>query len=122
MLKSIKVLSVTCLLCAVTSALNAKVVERTVAIVNGEAIMFSEYDKVATPVIEQYKQQASASEQSPEKLNEFKQKLIDQMIDDKILKQESKKQKIHVSKREPKIPLFTFRQEEFPVFLYLLII
>jgi len=100
MLKSIKVLFVTCLLCAVTSALNAKVVDRTVAIVNGEAIMSSEYDKVAAPVIEQYKQQAVTAEQTPEKLNEFKQKLMDQMIDDKILKQESKKDKIHVSKRE----------------------
>ena len=100
MLKRFKFLAVVVLLSGLTSVLNAKVVERTVAIVNGDAIMSSEFDKVANPVIDQYKQQAQASELTPEKINDFKQKLLDQMIDDKILKQEAKKQKIHVSKRD----------------------
>lgn len=78
----------------------AKVVDKTLAIVNGEAIMYSEYQKTADPVIEQYKQAAPAAEQTPEKLKEFKQKLLDQMIDDKVLKQEAKNRKIKVTKRE----------------------
>ncbi len=100
MFKGFKFLAVISLMIGTASFLNAKVVDRTVAIVNGEAIMASEFEKVADPVIDQYKTQAAASEQTPEKINEFKQKLLAQMIDDKVLKQEAKKQKIHVSKRE----------------------
>ena len=100
MFKYVKFAALTGLLACVSAVLDAKMVERTVAIVNGEAIMASEFSKIADPVIEQYKQQASAQDQSVEKVNEFKQKLMDQMIDDKILKQEAKKAKIHVSKRE----------------------
>jgi len=100
MSKGFKFFAVAAVLLGSSVVLNAKVVERTVAIVNGEAIMSSEFDKVADPVIEQYKTQAAATEQSPEKINEFKQKLLGQMIDDKILKQEAKKQKIRVSKRD----------------------
>jgi parvulin-like peptidyl-prolyl isomerase len=81
-------------------ALYAKVVDKTLAIVNGEAIMQSEFDKTVNPVIEQYKQSTPPAEQSPEKIKDFKQKLLDQMIDDKLLKQEAKKQKIRITKRE----------------------
>lgn len=78
----------------------AKVVDKTVAIVNGEAIMFSEFDKVAAPIIQQYKQATPEAEQTPERLKDLKQKLIEQMVDDKVLKQEAKKNKIKVNKRE----------------------
>jgi parvulin-like peptidyl-prolyl isomerase len=80
--------------------LYAKVVDKTVATVNGEAIMLSEYNKIMDPVIEQFKQAAPAGEQSQEKLKELRQRVIDQMIDDRILKQEAKTQKIKVTKRE----------------------
>jgi parvulin-like peptidyl-prolyl isomerase len=80
--------------------LAAKVVDKTLAIVNGEAIMQSEYNKTVAPILEQYKQAAPAAEQTPEKIKEFQQKLLDQMVDDKLLKQEAQKRKIKVSKRE----------------------
>lgn len=80
--------------------LAAKVVDKTVAIVNSEAIMLSEYNKIANPILEQYKQSAPPAEQTPEKINEFRKKLIDQMVDDKLLKQEAQKAKIKVTKRE----------------------
>jgi peptidyl-prolyl cis-trans isomerase C len=39
-------------------------------------------------------------EQTPDRLKELKEKLLEQMIDDKLLKQEAKKQKVRVSKRD----------------------
>lgn len=80
--------------------LYAKTIDKTIAIVNGEAIMASEFNKIVEPVLEQYQKMAPTAEQSPEKIKEFKQKLLDQMIDDRLLKQEAKKKKIRVAKRE----------------------
>lgn len=90
-------------LCAAGVAFAAgkdKVVERTVAVVNGDAIMYSEFSKLITPALEQYKQAVPEAEQSPEKIKEFKTKLLDQMVDDRILKQEAAKKKIRVAKHE----------------------
>lgn len=81
-------------------SLNAKVVDKTLAIVNNEPIMLSEFNKLADPIIEQYKQSAPAAEQTPEKIKELRTKLLEQMVDDKILKQEAQKAKIKVTKRE----------------------
>ncbi len=78
----------------------AKVVDKTVATVNGEAIMLSDYQKVMDPVMEQYKAVTPAAEQTKEKVADLKKKILDQMIDDKILKQEAEKRKIHVTKRD----------------------
>ena len=80
--------------------LSAKVVDKTVAMVNGEAIMFSDYDKLSAPVMEQYKMATPPADQTPAKEKELKGKLLDQMIDDKVMKQEAEKQKIRVSKRD----------------------
>jgi parvulin-like peptidyl-prolyl isomerase len=100
MLKSLKFAVAACLLLGLSGYLGANVVEKTVAIVNGEAIMSSDFEKISAPVLEQYKTSQPVAEQTPEKLSELKHKLLDQMIDDRMLKQEAKKQKIHVSKRD----------------------
>jgi parvulin-like peptidyl-prolyl isomerase len=78
----------------------AKVVDRTVAIVNNDPIMYSEFQKTADHILEQYKQSAPPAEQTPEKIKEFKQKLLDQMIDDRLLKQEAATRKIKINRRE----------------------
>ena len=77
-----------------------KVVDKTQAIVNNEPIMRSEFNKMVAPVIEQYSQSTPPAEQSQEKIKEFKQKFLDQMIDDRILRQEAQKRKIKINKRE----------------------
>ena len=79
---------------------SAKVVDKAIAIVNGDAIMSSEFEKNAQPLIEQYTKNAPPAEQSPAKIEEFKAKLLDQMIDEKLLKQQAAKAKIKVSKRD----------------------
>lgn len=78
----------------------AKVVDKILATINSEHIFLSEFEKVAQSTIEQYKQVAPVSEQTDEKLKELRQKILDQMIDEKLILQEAKKKKIKVGKRE----------------------
>lgn len=74
--------------------------DKTIAVVNNEPIMASEFNKVLIPMLEQYKQSAPASEQTEAKINEFKTALLNQKIEDVLLKQEAKKRKIRVTKKE----------------------
>lgn len=74
--------------------------DKTIAVVNNEPIMASEFNKVLVPMLEQYKQSVPAQEQTEAKINEFKTALLNQKIEDVLLKQEAKKKKIRVSKKE----------------------
>lgn len=74
--------------------------DKTIAVVNNEPIMASEFNKVLIPMLEQYKQSVPASEQSEARINEFKTALLNQKIEDVLLRQEVKKKKIKVSKKE----------------------
>ncbi|MDR2426374.1 MAG: SurA N-terminal domain-containing protein [Endomicrobium sp.] len=75
-------------------------VDKTIAVVNNEPIMASEFNKVLIPMLEQYKQTVPVSEQSEARINEFKKALLNQRIEDILLKQQAKKNKIKVSKKE----------------------
>ncbi len=91
------------LICLFIFAVNLfaeKVVDRTIAIVNGEHILLSDFEKVANPILEQYKSVAPKEEFTDEKIKELKQKILDQMIDEKLIIQEAKEKNIKVSKRE----------------------
>lgn len=87
-------------LTGLTGYAETKVVDKNIALVNGETIMLSDFDKIWEPILEQYKTATPANEQTVDKINKLKQRVLDQMIDDKILKQEANKQKIRVSKRD----------------------
>lgn len=78
----------------------AKVVDKTLAIVNGEAILLSEFERTATPVVDQFKRVTPAAEQSADRVKELRKRLLEQMVDDKLLTQEAKKRKIKVGKGE----------------------
>ncbi|MBI3292430.1 MAG: peptidylprolyl isomerase [Elusimicrobia bacterium] len=78
----------------------AKVVDKTLAIVNGEAILLSEFERTANPVVDQFQRVTPVASQSPERLKELKKRLLEQMVDDKLLSQEAKKRKIKVGKGE----------------------
>jgi len=77
-----------------------KVLDKSVAAVNGETILLSEYNKIAEPIIEQYKQVAPKDEFSQEKVDELRKKVLDQMVDDRLIIQEAKKHKMRATKRE----------------------
>ena len=83
-----------------TVAAQAKVLDRTVATVNAQAIMLSEFEKNATPILEQFKKTSPAVEQTPEHIKDIKKRILDQMIDDRLLVEEAKKKTIRVSQLE----------------------
>jgi len=80
--------------------LEAKMLDRTLATVNGEPIMLSEYEKNLTPILDQFHKAAPQSEQTPEHVDDIKKRVLDQMIDDRLLVQQAKKENIHVSQLE----------------------
>ena len=71
-----------------------------VATVNAEAIMLSEFQKNAEPILEQFQKTAPAAEQTPERVADIKKRVLDQMVDDRLLVEEAKKKNIHVSQLE----------------------
>ncbi|OGS23276.1 MAG: hypothetical protein A2252_09335 [Elusimicrobia bacterium RIFOXYA2_FULL_39_19] len=78
----------------------AEVIDKPIAVVNGEHILKSEYSKIAEPIIEQYRLVTPKAEFTEEKLKELKIKVLDQMIDDKLILQEANKQKIRAFKKD----------------------
>src|SRR4051794_4030436 len=78
----------------------AKVLDRTLATVDGDIILLSEFEKNATPIMEQFKKAAPPAEQTPDRVAEIKKRVLDQMIDDRILAAEAKKKGIRVSQLE----------------------
>lgn len=76
------------------------VINKTIAIVNGEAILLSELEKNLQPLLEQYKLLTPAGEQTTEKIRQLRKDVLNQMIDEKLLLQEAKKRKIVITKRE----------------------
>ncbi len=80
--------------------LYSAVVDRVIVKVNNENILKSEYDKLFATAKEQFEQLLPKEEQTPEKIKELKQKVLNQLIEDKLLLQEAKRQKIKVTKRE----------------------
>jgi parvulin-like peptidyl-prolyl isomerase len=80
--------------------LEAKIIDRTVATVNNVPIMLSEFEKNATPILEQFKQSTPIEQQTPERVADIKKKVLDQMIDDRLLTQQAKSLGVRVSKLE----------------------
>src|ERR1044071_5439002 len=78
----------------------SKVLDRTVATVNAQAIMLSEFEKNAAPILEQFRKSAPPAEQTPEHIADIKKRVLDQMVDDRLLVQEATKKNIHVSQLE----------------------
>ncbi len=77
-----------------------EVVYKTLAIVNGEPLMSSEFNKILEPMIAQYRAMTPVAEQSDAQLNLLKNQILEQRIEQMVLTQEAKKQKIKVVKRE----------------------
>ena len=96
-----KILSLVCACFLVSSVCFAEeVVDKTLAIVNGEPLMSSEFEKISEPMVQQYMAMTPVTEQSDSKINELKNQILEQRIDQMVLTQEAKKQKIKVVKRE----------------------
>ncbi len=75
-------------------------VVQTLAVVNGEPVFAEEFNEIAIPMLEQYRMSVPQEQQSEEKVNELKNAVLNQKIEDVLIKQEAKKKKIKVSKKE----------------------
>ena len=96
-----KILALLCMFCLMSGVSFAEeVVDKTLAIVNGEPLMSSEFNKILDPMIQQYRAMTPIAEQSDAKINELKNQILEQKIEQMILVQEAKKEKIKVVKRE----------------------
>lgn len=76
-----------------------QLLDRVVAVVNDEVITQSELDAVLRPIYEDYRNQFSQS-QLVSKLNEARQKLLNQLIEDRLVYQEAKAKGLKVPAAE----------------------
>ncbi|AKL98585.1 SurA N-terminal domain-containing protein [Endomicrobium proavitum] len=74
--------------------------DKTVAVVNNEAIFESEYNEALAPVLQQFKAQTPAAEQTAENIKKLEDYVLSQKIDEVLVKQAIKKQSIKVSAKE----------------------
>lgn len=79
---------------------SAKLTNRPIAIVNGETILLSDFQKNWASFQEQQPEGSGADKWTDEFKKEARQKLFDQMIDDKVLQGEAKKKKTRVPQRD----------------------
>ncbi len=96
-----KILALACVFCLfVGVGFCEEVVDKTLAIVNGEPLMSSEFNKILEPMIAQYRAMTPVAEQSDAQLNLLKNQILEQRIEQMLLIQEAKKEKIKIVKRE----------------------
>jgi parvulin-like peptidyl-prolyl isomerase len=85
---------------AFSPLLAAKLTNRPIALVSGETILLSDYQKNWDALVEQRKAQKGPDSVTEAFKKESRHKLLDQMVDDKILQAEAKKRKIRVPQRD----------------------
>ncbi|MDR2351409.1 MAG: SurA N-terminal domain-containing protein [Endomicrobium sp.] len=100
-MKKFAIMYIAVLFLAVGTLLGAsKDTDKTLAIINGEPIFESEFNTIFIPLLEEYRQNMHASEQTKQKEDELRKMVLNQKIAEIILKQEAKKQKIKPSKND----------------------
>ncbi len=78
----------------------AKIVDRIVAVVNGEVITLSELEKRAKPILQQYLKEIKNSAERDEKKKEILAKILPQLIDERLIEREIERLGIQVSDQD----------------------
>ena len=78
---------------------DAKIIEKIVAIVNGEIITLSDLREVSVPYLEKMKLKFSL-ENDAEQIKEIEKRILDQLIEEKLVKQEADRLEIVVDDKE----------------------
>jgi hypothetical protein len=81
-----------------TSLHSGKVIDRVLAQVNDEQISLTEFEKVSGPLVEEYKKKMPNA--TDEQIKEFKESILSEMVNNKLIVQEAKKRKIVVTPRQ----------------------
>jgi RNA-splicing ligase RtcB len=87
--------------------------DRTLAIVNGEAIFESEFNSVANPIIEQYRNTTPQASQNIADINQRKDAVLDRLVEFTLLKQDAKKNKVTATNQEIRDAVSQIRQQGF---------
>ncbi len=87
-----------------------QLLDQVVAVVNDEPVTQSELDFMMRPVYEEYKQQFKG-EAFAQAITEVRRKLLNQLIEDKLVYQEAKNQKIEADISEVETQLASFRKK-----------
>ncbi|MBI5202776.1 MAG: peptidylprolyl isomerase [Elusimicrobia bacterium] len=91
----------------------AALVEDTVATVNGQPILKTEYQKNLDSVIEQYKRTAPQLLGDKDAMTQIRKKVLDQMIDDKLFENEAERRKLKIHEREVDAGINEVREKNF---------
>jgi parvulin-like peptidyl-prolyl isomerase len=89
-----------------------QLLDQVIAVVNDEAITQSELDSILRPIYEDYKQRYSGDKLFRE-LNEARTKLLNQLIEDRLVYQEAKEKKVEVDALKIDEQIDSF-QKKFP--------
>ena len=81
------------------SLATSEVIDRCVAVVNSDVITLSEVNEAGKPLFQRVAEQASASELA-DALQEARKRVLEKLIDKRLLLQEAKRYKINVSDEE----------------------
>ncbi len=112
MKKTLPILTLLLLIGTIPAAKAAErqLLDQVIAVVNDEAITQSELDVYLRPYYEQIKKDMPREEQFAQAVNEARKKLLDQMIEDHLVFQEAKTQKIEIDETEIDDQLTTFKK------------
>jgi len=99
-MKKIRLLFLTLVFLTSISAVSyAAVIDKIVVVVNNEVITQGEIDRILAPAYEQYKSMLS-EEQLIKKLDDARQAVMAQLIEEKLILSEAKKQNIEVDEKD----------------------
>ncbi len=90
---------------------DSELLDRVVAVVNDEPITQSELDVYLRPLYQQYKEEYKGDEQLLMALNEARRKLLNQIIEDRLVYQEAKNQKIEIDEVEIDQDMLEFKKK-----------
>ena len=77
----------------------AKVIEKIVAVVNGDIIILSELKEISVPYLEKMKSKFSL-DHNEEQIRKTERRILDQLIDERLVKQEADRLKIVIEEKE----------------------
>ncbi len=88
-----------------------EVLDKVVAVVNDEVITQSELDQFLAPIYDQYKSNNLSQGELASKMNEARQSLLNQLIEDKLVYQEAKRLGVQVTEEEVTARLNEFKEK-----------
>ncbi|HPM42611.1 MAG TPA: peptidylprolyl isomerase [Candidatus Omnitrophota bacterium] len=96
-----KIIPLLCIFSAlIVSGIHADVIDKIAVIVNNEAVTLGEIDQMLLPVYARYKAAYKDQRELVKKMEEARQKIVEQLIEDKLILSEAKRLNIEIDEKE----------------------